>query len=131
MIKPILALAMAALLSAPAAANDAGEKDAEVTLVYEHELPNVPGKSMKGVLVEYGPAASRTVTHTRNPPSSMPPPSKTRSAAKSMTAPSRSTRLAKAFRSYQAIATASAKMPARRNRQSCSPSSWLTRPSRN
>lgn len=55
MIKPILALAMTALLSATAAAHDAGEKDAKVTLVYEHELPNVPGKSMKGVLVEYGP----------------------------------------------------------------------------
>ncbi|MDF2997616.1 MAG: cupin protein [Xanthobacteraceae bacterium] len=25
----------------------------KVTLVYEHELPNVPGKSIKGVLVEY------------------------------------------------------------------------------
>ena len=22
---------------------------------YQHELPNVPGKSIKGVLVEYGP----------------------------------------------------------------------------
>jgi quercetin dioxygenase-like cupin family protein len=31
------------------------EKDAKVTLVYQHELPNVPGKSIKGVLVEYGP----------------------------------------------------------------------------
>jgi quercetin dioxygenase-like cupin family protein len=31
------------------------EKNAKVTLVYEHELPNVPGKSVKGVLVEYGP----------------------------------------------------------------------------
>jgi len=30
-------------------------KNAKVTLVYEHELPNVPGKSIKGVLVEYGP----------------------------------------------------------------------------
>src|SRR5215469_10004829 len=30
-------------------------KDAKVTLVYQHELPNCPGKSMKGVLVEYGP----------------------------------------------------------------------------
>jgi quercetin dioxygenase-like cupin family protein len=30
-------------------------KNAEVTLVYQHELPNVPGKSIKGVLVEYGP----------------------------------------------------------------------------
>jgi quercetin dioxygenase-like cupin family protein len=26
-----------------------------VTLVYQHELPNVPGKSMQGVLVECGP----------------------------------------------------------------------------
>ncbi|EPE96875.1 cupin domain-containing protein [Rhizobium grahamii] len=32
----------------------AGEAS-KVTLVYEHELPNVPGKSIKGVLVEYGP----------------------------------------------------------------------------
>ena len=30
-------------------------KDAKVTIVYQHELPNVPGKSIKGVLVEYGP----------------------------------------------------------------------------
>ena len=30
-------------------------KDAQVTLVYQHELPNVPSKSIKGVLVEYGP----------------------------------------------------------------------------
>ena len=31
------------------------EKNAKVTLVYQHELPNVPSKSIKGVLVEYGP----------------------------------------------------------------------------
>src|SRR5277367_1853898 len=30
-------------------------KDTKVTLVYKHELPNVRGKSIKGVLVEYGP----------------------------------------------------------------------------
>jgi len=30
-------------------------KNAKVTLVYQHQLPNVPGKSIKGVLVEYGP----------------------------------------------------------------------------
>jgi quercetin dioxygenase-like cupin family protein len=30
-------------------------KNARVTLVYQHELPNVPEKSIKGVLVEYGP----------------------------------------------------------------------------
>jgi quercetin dioxygenase-like cupin family protein len=30
-------------------------KNAKVSLVYQHDLPNVPGKSIKGVLVEYGP----------------------------------------------------------------------------
>jgi quercetin dioxygenase-like cupin family protein len=40
-----------------------GSHDAKVTLVYEHELPNVPGKSVKGVLVEYGPGGS-SVPHT-------------------------------------------------------------------
>ena len=53
MIRPLLtALAISALLAAPAAADG---KAAKVSLVYEHELPNVPGKSLKGVLVEYGP----------------------------------------------------------------------------
>jgi quercetin dioxygenase-like cupin family protein len=33
-------------------------KNAKVTLVYQHELPNVPGKSIRGVLVEYGPGGS-------------------------------------------------------------------------
>jgi quercetin dioxygenase-like cupin family protein len=33
-------------------------KNARVTLVYQHELPNVPGKSIKGVLVEYGPGGT-------------------------------------------------------------------------
>src|SRR5215510_8879934 len=32
-----------------------GSKDATVTLVYQHALPGMPGKSVKGVLVEYGP----------------------------------------------------------------------------
>ena len=43
-----------AMLAFPAAA---AEKpyNAKVTLVFDHALPNVPGKSMRGVLVEYGP----------------------------------------------------------------------------
>jgi quercetin dioxygenase-like cupin family protein len=41
-----------AIADAPKATN------AKVTLVYQHELPNVPGKSIKGVLVEYGPGGS-------------------------------------------------------------------------
>jgi len=40
---------------ASAAADGAKPADARVTLVYQHGLPNVPGKSIKGVLVEYGP----------------------------------------------------------------------------
>ena len=43
-----------------------GSHNAKVTLVYEHELPNVPGKSVKGVLVEYGPGGS-SVPHTHPP----------------------------------------------------------------
>lgn len=43
------------------------EKNAKVTLVYQHELPNVPGKSLKGVLVEYGPGGySPGHTHPRS-----------------------------------------------------------------
>ena len=41
--------------SAGALAEAPEPKNAKVTLVYQHELPNVPGKSIKGVLVEYGP----------------------------------------------------------------------------
>jgi quercetin dioxygenase-like cupin family protein len=33
----------------------ADDKGAKATVVYDHVLPNVPGKSMKGILVEYGP----------------------------------------------------------------------------
>lgn len=42
-------------------------KNAKVTLVYQHELPNVPGKSLKGVLVEYGPGGySPGHTHAKS-----------------------------------------------------------------
>jgi quercetin dioxygenase-like cupin family protein len=36
----------------------AGDENSKATLVYEHALPNVPGKSIEGVLVEYGPGGS-------------------------------------------------------------------------
>src|SRR5947207_11158015 len=43
------------------------EKNAKVTLAYQHELPNVPGKSIKGVLVEYGPGGySPGHTHAKS-----------------------------------------------------------------
>jgi quercetin dioxygenase-like cupin family protein len=41
----------------------AADKNAKITLVYEHALPNVPGKSIKGVMVEYGPGGS-SLAHT-------------------------------------------------------------------
>ena len=44
-------------------------KNAKVTLVYQHELPNVPGKSIKGVLVDYGPGGyspGHTHTHAKS-----------------------------------------------------------------
>ena len=43
------------------------EKNATVALVYQHELPNAPGKSIKGVLVEYGPGGySPAHTHAKS-----------------------------------------------------------------
>ena len=36
----------------------AADKGPKVTVVFDHALPNVPGKSMKGVLVEYGPGVA-------------------------------------------------------------------------
>ena len=48
-------LLVAALPFASVAAAGPASKNAKVTLVYQHELPNVPGKSIKAVLVEYGP----------------------------------------------------------------------------
>ena len=45
----------------------AADKNAKVTLVYEHALPNVSGKSIKGVLVEYGPGGSSPAhTHPKS-----------------------------------------------------------------
>lgn len=36
----------------------AAEEGPKVTVVYDHALPNVPGKSIKGILVEYGPGVA-------------------------------------------------------------------------
>lgn len=51
----VAALPFATLPLAGATAAAPAAKNAKVTLVYQHELPNVPGKSIKSVLVEYGP----------------------------------------------------------------------------
>ena len=51
----LCSLLVAALPFGSVLADAPKSKNAKVTLVYQHELPNVPGKSIKGVLVEYGP----------------------------------------------------------------------------
>lgn len=44
-----------------------GSKDATVTQVYEHTVPGMPGKSLKGVVVEYGPGGySPSHTHAKS-----------------------------------------------------------------
>ncbi len=58
-MKRMLASLLVATLPLGSVVADApASKNAKVTLVFQHELPNVPGKSMKGVLVEYGPGGS-------------------------------------------------------------------------
>jgi quercetin dioxygenase-like cupin family protein len=46
-----------------ASANDLSADVSKVTLVFDHALPNVPGKSVKGLLVEYALGGS-TPAHT-------------------------------------------------------------------
>jgi quercetin dioxygenase-like cupin family protein len=55
MKRMLCSLLLATLPFGGVVADELKEKNAKVTLVYQHELPNVPGKSIKGVLVEYGP----------------------------------------------------------------------------
>jgi quercetin dioxygenase-like cupin family protein len=52
----LYAAALAALAFGGGSAAQAA--DAKVSVVYDHVLPNVPGKSLRGVLVEYGPGGS-------------------------------------------------------------------------
>ena len=60
----LVALLLLATPLAGVAANGDEATLARITLVYQHELPNVPGKSIKGVLVEYGPGGhSEAHTH--------------------------------------------------------------------
>ena len=67
-MKHVLCLVLAATLQFSSAfAAAPGEKNAKETLLYQHELPNVPGKSMKGMLVEYGPGGySPGHTHAKS-----------------------------------------------------------------
>jgi quercetin dioxygenase-like cupin family protein len=58
MIVKLAAATMLALIPIAASAHDD-----KVTVVFDHVLPNCPGKSMKGVLVEYPPGGTSSA-HT-------------------------------------------------------------------
>lgn len=58
MIKHLVFLVGLAVLPARAFGHDPAGDSAKVTLVYDQPLPNVPGKSIKGVLVEYAPGGT-------------------------------------------------------------------------
>lgn len=73
MTKHFIAAVVLTLITATAvAAHDASTgatdaKAAKITLVFDQPLPNVPGKSLKGVLVEYGPGGfSPAHTHAKS-----------------------------------------------------------------
>ena len=53
----LLLLAGASLLSTNVAAQETNAPTSKVSKVFDRELPNVPGKSIRAVLVEYGPGA--------------------------------------------------------------------------
>src|SRR5262245_4512509 len=54
----LLLLSAAAALFAPiAAAYETNDPGARISVVFDQQLPNVPGKSMRAVLVEYAPGA--------------------------------------------------------------------------
>jgi quercetin dioxygenase-like cupin family protein len=63
----LLATAALVLFATGASAQHGPADTSSVTLVYDHVLPNVPGKSLKGVLVDYAPGGSSPAhTHPRS-----------------------------------------------------------------
>jgi quercetin dioxygenase-like cupin family protein len=62
------AVALTAVMIGTASAHDSvGGKASRVAVVYDHVLPNIPGKSIRGVLVEYGPGGfSEAHTHPQS-----------------------------------------------------------------
>jgi len=63
MLKTLLCSAALGLLLVSGVSGHDAAKEAKVTVVFDHVLPNVKGKSMKGILVEYGPGGS-SAAHT-------------------------------------------------------------------
>ena len=48
----------ATLLSANVAAEETAAPATKISKIFDREFPNVPGKSMRAVLVEYGPGGA-------------------------------------------------------------------------
>ena len=67
MKRTVCSLLVATLPFSSVVADAPKSKSEKVSLVYQHELPNVPGKSIKGVVVEYGPGGySAGHTHAQS-----------------------------------------------------------------
>ncbi|MBB4189666.1 cupin domain-containing protein [Sinorhizobium terangae] len=66
MFRPIAAaFSFALITAAPALADE--PYNAKITTVFDQKLPHVPGKSMRGVLVEYGPGGHNpSHTHAKS-----------------------------------------------------------------
>jgi quercetin dioxygenase-like cupin family protein len=58
MIRQFLCTTVLLVASVGAIQAHAADEKSKVTLVYDHVLPNVPGKSIRGVLVEYAPGGT-------------------------------------------------------------------------
>ena len=67
MITRLLCAIALAIGPAIGASAEGADDESTVTLVYDHVLPNVPGKSIRGVLVEYPPGGSSPAhTHPKS-----------------------------------------------------------------
>ncbi|WP_026354994.1 cupin domain-containing protein [Massilia niastensis] len=63
----LAALVLATLPFQMSWANAQEPKSAKITLVYEQKIPGMPNKSLKGILVEYGPGAVNPAhTHAKS-----------------------------------------------------------------
>ena len=119
-MKPILfSVILAALPFGGVLADAPQSKNAKATLVYDHVLPNVPGKSIKGVLVEYGPGgASPAHMH---PKSAFIYATVLEGSIRSQVndGPVKTYTTGESFSELPATATRSALTPARRSQPSC------------
>ena len=58
MFRTFLLASLLAVCAVPVKAAQVAKGEARVTTIFDHPLPSVPGKSLRGVLVEYGPGSS-------------------------------------------------------------------------